>query len=459
MNMEDFESIAYTDELYEEVVAFLIELNQDGKRHINWNWARFEWMMSHPWFDASAKQAIRVWKKEGKVVALAIYDMSFGEAFVGALPGFGNLLDEALAYAFKELKDEDGLGIAVDDQDEETVSKLTSLGYMKVEQSETMMSLSLESELPVDLPSGFSIVELDPKDDPMGFQWLIWRGFDHGDNREEFEKDGVLPENYVPNRPHFNPFLSLAVLDEKGEKVAYCCLWFDPRTDYAYIEPVCAIPAYRRRGLTRSLLYEAMNRARGLGAKKAYVISDMPFYSKLGFSVERHYSFYRKKDHVLIHGRRYSILRLLGKGKGGYSFLAEIDGRKVVLKQIHHEPCSYYSFGDKIEAERNDYLRLEDAGIRIPRMLDIDSEREIVIKEFVDGDVISDLLEKGRSVEEYIPQVEEMAEKAKAAGLNIDYYPTNFVVRDGLLYYIDYECNLYMDEWSLANWGIKYWRN
>ena len=28
------------------------------------------------------------------------------------------------------------------------------------------------------------------------------------------------------------------------------------------------------------------------------------------------------------------------------------------MKQIHHEPCSYYTFGNKIEAEINDYKRL-----------------------------------------------------------------------------------------------------
>ena len=50
-----------------------------------------------------------------------------------------------------------------------------------------------------------------------------------------------------------------------------------------------------------------------------------------------------------------------------------------------------------------------------------------------------------------------MAELAKKAGLNIDYFPTNFVVCDGLIYYVDYECNPYSDEWNFENWGIKYW--
>ena len=92
---------------------------------------------------------------------------------------------------------------------------------------------------------------------------------------------------------------------------------------------------------------------------------------------------------------QYRILRLLGKGKGGYSYLAEREGQQVVVKQIHHEP--------------------------------------------------------------YLPLVRDMAAKAMAAGLNIDYYPTNFVVQEGLLWYVDYECNDYSEQWDFEHWGIRYW--
>ena len=105
-----------------------------------------------------------------------------------------------------------------------------------------------------------------------------------------------------------------------------------------------------------------------------------------------------------INQKEYKIVKLLGHGKGGYSYLAEREGKFYVLKQIHHEPCEYYSFGNKIEAEQNDYNRLLQTGIRIPRMLDIDVANERILKE-----------------------------------------------------YIDYECNNYMDEWNFENWGIKYW--
>ena len=162
-------------------------------------------------------------------------------------------------------------------------------------------------------------------------------------------------------------------------------------------------------------------------------------------------------DCLTACGKEYRLIRLLGHGKGGYSYLAECDGRQVVLKQIHHEPCDYYTFGNKIEAECRDYQRLKDAGIRIPAMLAVDMGSERIVKEYIEGDTVFDYVRDGVSVEPYLQQVREMAALAKTQGLNIDYFPTNFVVRGGVLWYIDYECNDYMDEWSFDNWGVKYW--
>ncbi len=160
---------------------------------------------------------------------------------------------------------------------------------------------------------------------------------------------------------------------------------------------------------------------------------------------------------VSVNNIDYTIIKLLGHGKGGYSYLASSEGKQVVLKQIHHEPCDYYAFGNKIEAEMNDYRKLSEAGIRIPIMLSIDLNSEQIIKEYIEGPTVFEMVRDGLPVGQYVSQVCEMAEKAKKAELNIDYFPTNFVVRDNLLYYVDYECNQYMDEWNFENWGRKYW--
>ena len=160
---------------------------------------------------------------------------------------------------------------------------------------------------------------------------------------------------------------------------------------------------------------------------------------------------------ITVNAIPYRIVKLLGHGKGGYSYLAQRDGKEFVVKQIHHEPCDYYAFGDKLAAEQNDYIRLQKAGIPIPRMLDIDIPNERILKEYIPGPTVYQLVKEDRVKPEYYHQVRHLAWLAQEAGLNIDYFPTNFVVREGKLFYVDYECNDYMEQWNFENWGSKYW--
>lgn len=160
---------------------------------------------------------------------------------------------------------------------------------------------------------------------------------------------------------------------------------------------------------------------------------------------------------ITIHNIPYRVLRLLGHGKGGYSYLVEGEQGQVVLKQIHHEPCDYYTFGNKIESEYHDYHRLLKAGIPMPKLLEVDWEQERILKEYIPGDTIYELVKQDAVKPEYLQQVRDMAWLAGEAGLNIDYFPTNFVVCNDKLYYVDFECNNYMDQWNFDNWGIQYW--
>lgn len=162
-------------------------------------------------------------------------------------------------------------------------------------------------------------------------------------------------------------------------------------------------------------------------------------------------------ESVFVNDKEYQIIKLLGKGKGGFSYLAQIDGNYVVVKQIHHEPCSYYQFGNKIEAERNDYRRLQAIGITMPKMLDIDIENERIVKEYITGDTVYELVLQDKMPQCCLQQIQEMCRLLYPANTNIDYFPTNFIMQDGILYYIDYECNDYMEKWNFENWGVLYW--
>ena len=161
---------------------------------------------------------------------------------------------------------------------------------------------------------------------------------------------------------------------------------------------------------------------------------------------------------MTVNGKKYEVIRLLGKGKGGYSYLVT-DGRKeYVLKQIHHEPCDYYQFGNKLESEIRDHDRLMKIGIRMPELYEIDEKEERILKEYIDGPTVMELAKTGKVPDECFAQIGDMCARLYANNTNIDYYPTNFIQQNGVLYYIDYECNDYMQEWDFEHWGIKYWK-
>ena len=160
---------------------------------------------------------------------------------------------------------------------------------------------------------------------------------------------------------------------------------------------------------------------------------------------------------MTLNGREFSVIRLLGKGKGGYSYLVRDGAGEYVLKQIHHEPCNYYQFGDKLASELRDYETLRSLGIPMPRLLEVDRDRERILKEYIPGQTVYDLVKEDAMEEDFFRQMEDLCRCLYPAGLNIDYFPTNFVVRDGRLWYIDYECNPYDRQWDFEHWGIRYW--
>ena len=160
---------------------------------------------------------------------------------------------------------------------------------------------------------------------------------------------------------------------------------------------------------------------------------------------------------MTVNAKEYRVLRLLGKGKGGYSYLVTDGAGEYVLKQIHHEPCDYYQFGDKLASELRDYEKLRKIGIPIPKLLDVDKQQERILKEYIPGETVAVLVKEDRMEAGFLRQMEDMCRLLYPANTNIDYFPTNFVVCDGKIWYIDFECNDYMEQWDFEHWGCRYW--
>lgn len=281
----------YTVKDYDDVCEFLVELSRDSRHYINWNWARFEWMIQHPETDKENLNSIGLWWEDGKIVGAAIYDMYYGEAFCGVLSEYDSLYQEVLDYTYQTLSDDSGIGIALCDDNIKAIEVAQKCGFQKAQQTENIMKIDLTKSTFHGFPEGISVKEFDPAQNPYEFAWVLWQGFDHGQDKEQFEKeDEIIPQI----RKNLNKNLSLTAVNDEGEIVAYVCLWYNNNTDYAYVEPVCCIPNYREKGIAKALLYDALRRAKMLGAKEGIVLSDMDFYKKLGFENDVHFTFYWK---------------------------------------------------------------------------------------------------------------------------------------------------------------------
>ena len=133
---------------------------------------------------------------------------------------------------------------------------------------------------------------------------------------------------------------------------------------------------------------------------------------------------------AILRGRIYSDLREVRKGTAKFSLQLSNGKDKVTGEWNKSTYADCTAFGET--AQR-------------------------ILKEYIEGPTIYELVLQDKMQPDYIEQVQKMCAVLYPAHTNIDYFPTNFVVRGGEVYYIDFECNPYMEEWNFENWGMKYW--
>lgn len=98
---------------------------------------------------------------------------------------------------------------------------------------------------------------------------------------------------YVPGREFF-------VIAPDGRAAAFCIVWADELTGVGHFEPVGTHPDFQRRGLGKSLLFEAMRRLKSEGMTVADVCTNhdnaaaIRLYETAGFELSKKLLIYRK---------------------------------------------------------------------------------------------------------------------------------------------------------------------
>lgn len=270
--IETYKNNMRFNEQYEEIHRFLLKTADKGYNE-HFHWARFEWMMDHSLLDECKLTTITLFRNDAnEIVGMTTYDTVYDDR----------------TYLLHSNEDIDLLKMMV-----EYVIKNDAKSYIKINSTdivlkrileeysfvptinESVLEFNLKKSIEYSLPSGYMISPIGFNIDNWHYQLVIHKGFDHEGIPEKWDDELFNPS------PYSNDTLKVFAMNHE-EYCAHCGIWYT-HGETAYIEPVVTIPQYRKIGLAKAVVYEALARVKDLGAKRAIVLSDQEFYYKIGF--------------------------------------------------------------------------------------------------------------------------------------------------------------------------------
>lgn len=288
---------------FNAVSAFLVDTYEPGRQPSNWLQPRWEYMhfLCVPFLGLTVEDLshIGIWEDNGAIVGLVHFEERYGEAYFQTHPDYALLNDDMLAHAQAHLsaRSDDGvraLSAFISDSDAALQSAAHQRGFRKKHEGASYMSRIDPATLPgpPPLPEGFALKSLADGNDRAKAARVLHRGFNH---------PGEPPEGAAADRrileaaPNFRKDLTIVVQAPTGDFVSYCEIWYEPTNRFAMVEPVATDPDYRMMGLGKAAVLEAIRRTAGLGARAAYVGTDLAFYLAIGFERMSAYDVWEKR--------------------------------------------------------------------------------------------------------------------------------------------------------------------
>lgn len=257
-----------------------------------WNMVGYAGRVFNGLDEAAWGAGIGLWRdRSGRVVAMANEEEGKGDAFFQflspdlATPG---LLAEMFAFVERSCVRLRGgrprLALRIPEPRLGAWGPMAEArGFRPTGRSEAMTRLPLDGVQVPALPAGLRFAaghEVPPSARARAHQLA----FGYADNPVYVGRSEAVFAA-MRRAPDHRPELDLSIVDGGGEEQAFANVWLDGLNRLAVLEPVGTIPAAQRRGLGKAVALEALSRAERLGARAAYVGSDLPFYAALGFEV------------------------------------------------------------------------------------------------------------------------------------------------------------------------------
>jgi predicted N-acetyltransferase YhbS len=276
---------------YQLVDRFLIETYQPGDHLATWLQPRWEYMHGHPFIENVDLSRIGIVEDATGVLGVVHPEHHPALCYLQVRPGRVDTVPLLADWAETHLGGwsftfgAEGLGFYVDDTATDTGEHLAGHGYVRTEYGESDARLDIHQPLPEPgVPAGFRLQSLADENDLTKLNRVLWRGFDH-EGPPPDDQAGRMRSQQTPN---YRKDLNIVAMAPDGTYAAYAGIWVVPENGVAMVEPVATDPAFRRMGLGRAAVLEAVRRAADLGAAVAWVGSDLPFYLEMGFEIVAH---------------------------------------------------------------------------------------------------------------------------------------------------------------------------
>lgn len=245
------------------------------------------------WMDITYSYKNRIWEDNGKIVAFCFYESPVTDIYFSLKPGYEELASEMIAYADVNMPIKNGnVQLILFGGQDALANAARKAGYHQISESWDMQ-FDFEDTLDYPLPEGFHFVSHDGLDMDK-ISKCCWKGFDPEQNEglwnHQFEQNNYL----LKAAPHATMNLSAAIADEQGEYACYAGMWWTPGNKLAYMEPLCTIPEYRRRGLASAALSELYRRTKALGA--THMTGGFHgFYKAIGYMPAVKWTYWKKQ--------------------------------------------------------------------------------------------------------------------------------------------------------------------
>ena len=275
------------------ILTFLKETYEETDTKRNWFPTRFE--NSH---DQYAED-MRIWEDGDSIVAIANPEERF-VYYIQQHPGYSHLDKEIIKWIVfncesKKTEADNVIKIVTIEGNPERDKVLTENGFTKVG---TAGYLRIRPDSPVDtptLPDGFKFRIVETREDYDRLASGVRKAFGHG---EWFTGDIIAS---IRSRSFFRPDLDLMVEAPNGDIAAFCTFRVDPGSNIAELEPLATDPEYRRLGLAKSILQEALRRLEKYKPVLTHIggAADTPganrIYESMGFTEKYYFERWEKQ--------------------------------------------------------------------------------------------------------------------------------------------------------------------